>query len=103
MFGIKGIGSTTKPREFNYSPIYWNQEAEERAARRRELRPDEQTTSDEQYEPGSMIRESRIRRMRHAEQTHSKSRVPIIRAVIFLGLVVAVLYIMTTIFGKLVF
>lgn len=100
MFGIKSF-NTSKPRSFNYMPRYWDKEAEEREARRQKILGDEYTPDSTDQKPGSIIRESRLRRMQHADRTHGKSRSTLIRAAIFIAMAFILFYMMTDFFGKM--
>lgn len=92
MFGIK-----IKPaRQFNYSPRYWDPEAEAREARKKAILGDDYVEG--QYHPGSMIRDGRLRRMQTANRLQKKSKTTLIRTAIFVFLVFVMLYMMTSYF-----
>lgn len=95
MFGIK----TRKPKQFNYAPRYWDPEQEARIARRKAVLGDDYQEGD--YRPGSLIRDGRIRRTQTANRLQKKSKSTLIRSVIFVLLVFAVLYMMTSYFELL--
>ncbi len=96
------FGSKRKTtRAFNYTPVYWDKEKEEREVRRRatlDRLESEDDREKEEYVPGSYIRSSSIKRMRTANRENSKSRVGLYRTAIFIALVFAVMYIMTDFF-----
>jgi len=84
-------------REFNYKPVYWDKEKDEREARRRATlsRAELDNNETQEYIPGSYIRGSSVKRMRSANRENSKSKVGLYRTAIFIVLVFAVMYIMT--------
>lgn len=97
MSGFIGFGR--KPRQFEYKPRHWDPEAEEREARRRQILGDDYAPGE--YRPGMYIREKRLLRMQERERERvRRNKRGVIRTVIFLGLVVGVLYLMFTYFGK---
>lgn len=100
MFGLKGF-TTDKPRSFNYTPRYWDKEAAEREDRKRKILGDKYDPESTEHQPGSLIRESRLRRMQHADRTHSRSRSAIIRAVLFLAMAMILIFVLTDYFGKM--
>lgn len=92
MFGMK----TRKARQFNYSPLYWDKETEAREARKKSILGDDYVEG--AYHPGSMIREGRMRRIQTSSRLQKKSKSTLIRTAIFVFLVFAVLYVMTSYF-----
>lgn len=97
MIGLSGIGFSRKPKQFIYKPRHFDPEAEQREARRRAILGDEAT--DGEYKPGLLIRESRMRRMQQSsDHTNRKAKSTLIRAAIFILLVVAVLFFMSDMF-----
>ncbi len=89
-----GFGGGHKPRKFSYKPLYWDEEKEEREARRKERELSDPTFiyKEEEYVPGSIIRAARMRRMKNAQNNHKKSGVTLIRTVIFVVLVGLILF-----------
>lgn len=88
---------TRKPKGFEYKPIYWDPEKEERLERQKlaeMLDPDTKLT-DENYTPGSIIRASRARRMERTAGMQKSSRVALIRVLIFFLLVGFVIFLMS--------
>ncbi len=93
MLGLGGLGR--KPRQFSYKPVYWNEEKEMRdeLIRSSKMRdPNYKPENDGDYQPGSIIRAGRLRRMKSAEKMQQRSRVNIIRVIIFLLGLGAVFY-----------
>lgn len=96
MIGFSGFGSSRKPRQFNYKPRHFDPEAAEKQQMRKVILG-EDTDSDE-YKPGVLIRQGRIRRIqRQSDNTTNKARRGIIRTAIFLVLVSLVLFFMADI------
>ncbi len=89
-----GFGSRRKPREFNYKPIYWDEEAEEREARKKAamLEDPNYVYKEDEYVPGSIIRAGRMRRMKSAQKNHTKSASTLIRTLVFLVLLGAIMF-----------
>lgn len=96
-----GFGAVKrKARVFNYTPVYWDKEREEREERRRAILGDDYDKGD--YQPGSMIRENRLRRMRTSARTQRASRSTLMRVAIFVVLIFFALYYMTDIYSRIV-
>lgn len=92
------FGFKTKPaRQFNYNPRYFDREQEAREARRKAILGE---NGGDQYQPGSMIREGRLRRMQSSHRMQKGSKVTLTRTAIFVVLTIAVLYIMTSLFER---
>ncbi len=93
MLGLGGFGSR-KPRQFSYKPLYWDEEKEEREARRkeREISDPSFVYKEEEYVPGSIIRAARARRMKNAQVTHKKSGVTLVRTLIFVVLIGLIIF-----------
>ncbi len=73
--------------------MYWDPEAEEREKLRRSD-PNYEAGKEEEYVPGSIIRASRVRRMRSSNKLQRKSGAVLIRTLLFLILLGAVLFFM---------
>lgn len=98
MLGLGGFGHRKKPREFGYTPRYFDVEAEARAERRRLIEGDAAVDSTE-YRPGVLIREGRMRRMQvQADKAHRNSKSTLIRTAVFVVLVFGILWLMTNYF-----
>lgn len=93
MLGLGGL--RRKPRGFSFKPAYWDQDKEERQERRKAILGDDYVEGDNSYRPGSLIRDSRMRRMRSASGVQRRSRSTLIRVALFVGLVACALYFMT--------
>lgn len=94
MFGIK-FTHTPKPRQFNYKPIYYNPEEEERKERR--AAAEANAEDKEHYVPGSYIRNARKSRMDIGEgasklEKELRRQRMLIRLIIFIVLLLAVGY-----------
>ncbi|MCH5305902.1 MAG: hypothetical protein J1E79_05420 [Rikenella sp.] len=97
MLGFSGLGR--KPRQFEYKPLYWDPDAEEREARRRMILGEDYAEGE--YQPGMYIRERRLLRMQeHDRDRAERSKRVAIRTVLFLGGVVVVLYLMFNYLGR---
>ena len=93
MLGLGGF--KRKPRGFGFKPAYWDQDKEEREERRKAVLGDEYVEGDSSYKPGSLIRDSRLRRMRSANRTQRASRSTLIRVALFVALAAFALYFLT--------
>lgn len=100
MIGLSGLGLARKPRRFDYKPRHFDPKAKEKEEMRKAILGE--NTNENQYQPGLLIKLNRMQRMqKQADQTAKKSKVGIIRAAIFLILVMAVLFFMSDILAIL--
>ncbi len=95
---------TRKPKQFEYKPLYWNPEKEEREERQRlaKLLDPDTDMEEEGYVPGSILRASRARRMERSRNVQTSSKTAIIRLVIFFILVGIVIIYLSDLFVKMV-
>ncbi len=89
-----------KARQFNYTPLFYDQKKEEKEQRQRLNGIDIDSTSEEKYIPGSIIRKGRMKRMTISEEEKSiKSRATAIRLIVFIALLALATYFLITFTG----
>lgn len=85
-----------KPRQFNYSPRYYDAEAEAREERKRLILGEDYDkdykADDKGYTPGKYIRRAQVHRMKGNVSTKDKGRNIMVRLIIFIVLLLIAAY-----------
>lgn len=101
MLGLSGFGHRQKPRSFGYKPRHFDPESEEREQRRRIILGEDYSADNEEYRPGLLIRENRMRRVQaQSRKSQKQSKVTLIRTAIFILLVFTIMWLATSYFGQ---